>query len=225
RLQFPDWETLAYDAFSPHQDIVSERLATLKTLRGFGRAGIRSAVLVVPVRTLLQRVVPTSFIDGRAMQLEVGQRYDIDVERKRLEAAGYEAVDTVDGHGEYAVRGSLMDVFPMGADYPVRVDLFDDEIESLRIFDPDTQRTIEQVDRVELLPAREFPFDDAAIARFRDRWHNTFNVDVRRASVYQDVSHRIPPGGVEYYLPFFFDALGSLFDYLPAGALVVEERG
>ncbi|MAT83170.1 MAG: transcription-repair coupling factor [Gammaproteobacteria bacterium] len=224
RLQFPDWETLAYDAFSPHQDIVSERLTTLMALRSRGPdAG--PAVLVVPVQTLLQRVVPPSYVDGYAMALRVGQRYDIDTERRRLEAAGYAAVDTVTSHGEYAVRGALMDLFPMGSDVPVRVDLFDDEIESLRTFDPETQRTLERLEQIRLLPAREFPLDDEAIARFRDRWHNTFNVDVRRASVYQDVSRRIPPGGVEYYLPFFYDALASLFDYLPAGTLIVEDRG
>jgi transcription-repair coupling factor (superfamily II helicase) len=224
RLQFPDWETLAYDAFSPHQDIVSERLTTLMALRGLPAGESSAAVLVVPVRTLLQRVVPKGFVDGHTMHLVAGQRYDLDTERKRLEGAGYESVDTVTAHGEYAVRGSLMDIFPMGSEFPVRVDLFDDEVESLRTFDPETQRTLERVERIRLLPAREFPFDEPAIARFRDRWHNTFNVDVRRASVYQDVSHQIPPGGVEYYLPFFFDALASLFDYLPPGALVVEER-
>jgi transcription-repair coupling factor (superfamily II helicase) len=224
RLNFPDWETLAYDAFSPHQDIVSERLSTLMQLRALSSAAA-PRVLVVPVQTLLQRVVPTSYVDGYAMEMAVGGRYDIDTERRRLEAAGYTAVDTVTAHGEFAVRGSLMDVFPMGSEVPVRVDLFDDEIESLRTFDPETQRTLERQERIRLLPAREFPLDDAAIARFRDRWHNTFNVDVRRASVYQDVSQRIPPGGVEYYLPFFFDELASLFDYLPAGTLIVEDAG
>ncbi len=224
-LQFPDWETLAYDAFSPHQDIVSERLTTLKTLRSFADRAPAHTLLVVPVQTLLQRVVPASYVDGYTMQLAVGQRYDIDVERRRLESAGYVAVDTVTGHGEFAVRGSLMDVFPMGSETPLRVDLFDDEIESLRTFDPETQRTLERVERMTLLPAREFPFDDAAIARFRDHWHNTFNVDVRRASVYQDVSHHIPPGGVEYYLPFFFGELATLFDYLPPNTLVAEDAG
>jgi len=224
RLNFPDWETLAYDAFSPHQDIVSERLSTLMQLRSLASSAA-PRVLVVPVQTLLQRVVPTSYVDGYAMEMAVGERYDIDTERRRLEAAGYSAVDTVTAHGEFAVRGSLMDVFPMGSDVPVRVDLFDDEIESLRTFDPESQRTLERRERIRLLPAREFPLDAAAIARFRDRWHNTFNVDVRRASVYQDVSQRIPPGGVEYYLPFFFDELASLFDYLPAGTLIVEDAG
>ena len=225
RLQFPDWETLPYDAFSPHQDIVSERLATLMSLRGFAARHPGPTALVVPVQTLLSRVVPTGYVDGYAMDLATGQRFDIEAERRRLEAAGYVAVETVASRGEFAVRGSLMDIFPMGSETPVRVDLFDDEVESLRTFDPETQRTLERTERITLLPAREFPLDDAAIARFRDRWHNTFNVDVRRASVYQDVSQRIPPGGVEYYLPFFFDSLASLFDYLPPGTVVVEDPG
>jgi len=224
-LPFPDLETLPYDVFSPHQDIISERLSTLRTLRGLSRGNAQPQVLVVPVQTLLQRVVPASYVDGHTMHLETGQRFDLDTERRRLEAAGYAAVDTVTGHGEYAVRGSLMDVFPMGSAAPVRIDLFDDEIDSLRTFDPESQRTLERTERISMLPAREFPFDDAAIARFRDRWHNTFNVDVRRASIYQDVSQRIPPGGVEYYLPFFFDELADLFDYVPAGSMVVEDRG
>jgi transcription-repair coupling factor (superfamily II helicase) len=223
--QFPDWETLAYDAFSPHQEIVAERLTTLKALRGDAQSTGTRGLLVVPVQTLLQRIVPASYVDGHVLQLESGQRFAPGAERRRLEAAGYVAVDTVSGHGEFAVRGSLMDIFPIGSDTPVRIDLFDDEIESLRTFDAETQRTLDRVTRISLLPAREFPFDDGAIARFRDRWHNTFNVDVRRCTVYQDVSHRLAPGGVEYYLPFFFDELGSLFDYLPPATLIIEEAG
>ncbi|MEQ9005303.1 MAG: transcription-repair coupling factor, partial [Pseudomonadales bacterium] len=222
-LQFPDWETLAYDAFSPHQEIVAERLTTLRDLRSRARQAPSPLLLVVPVQTLLQRVVPTSYVDGRAIALATGQRFSPELERRRLEAAGYTAVDTVSGHGEFAVRGSLMDIYPIGADLPVRVDLFDDEIESLRTFDPETQRTVDQVAEITLLPARETPLDDAAVARFRDRWHNTFDVDVRRCTVYQDVSHRMAPGGVEYFLPFFFEALDTLFDYLPPGSLVVED--
>ncbi|MEZ5560366.1 MAG: transcription-repair coupling factor [Pseudomonadales bacterium] len=231
-LRLPDWETLAYDAFSPHQDIVSERLATLQTLRRFetvaGAGSLSEArprVLVVSVQTLLQKLCPPSYIDGHSATLRVGQRFDIASERGRLESAGYTAVETVTSHGEFAVRGSLMDVFPMGSEQPIRVDLFDDEIESLRTFDPDSQRTLERIETLRLLPAKEFPMDTAAIARFRDCWHNTFNVDVRRCSVYQDVSHGIPHPGVEYYLPFFFEALASLFEFLPANTLVVEEPG
>ncbi len=222
-LRFPDWETLAYDAFSPHQDIVSERLATLRRLRDLQERPEGATVLVVSVQTLLQRIAPLSYIDGHSMALAVGQTFRMDQERKRLEAAGYQSVDTVTSHGEFAVRGSLMDIFPMGLAEPVRVDLFDDEVESLRTFDPDTQRTLERLEHLTLLPAKEFPLDSTAIGQFRDRWHNTFNVDVRRCSVYQDISEGIPHPGIEYYLPFFFDQLASLFDYLPSGTLVVED--
>ncbi|MCZ6656423.1 MAG: transcription-repair coupling factor [Gammaproteobacteria bacterium] len=216
-LHFPDWETLPYDAFSPHQDIISERLATLSRL-----PKVRQGVLVVPVTTLMQRLAPKSYIDGHSFALREAERFDLHEERGRLDAAGYLSVDTVRGRGEYAVRGSLMDIFPMGSDNPVRIDLMDDEIDSLRIFDADTQLTIDRVAGIELLPAKEFAFDDASISRFRNRWHATFNVDVRRCSVYQDVSSRIPPSGIEYYLPFFFDAVATLFDYLPANTLVVQ---
>jgi len=227
-LQFPDWETLPYDAFSPHQDIISERLATLQALRARSNEPVRDRAplaLVVPVQTLMQRVVPTSYVDGYALELRTGQAFDLHAARRRLEAAGYQTVETVSGRGEFAVRGSLLDVFPMGAAQPIRIDLFDTEIESLRTFDPDTQRTIKRIEQIRLLPAKEHPLDDAAVARFRDSWHNTFNVDVRRVSVYQDVSRRIPAGGIEYYLPLFFDALASLFDYLQEETLLIADAG
>ncbi|MEE8244836.1 MAG: transcription-repair coupling factor, partial [Pseudomonadales bacterium] len=219
-LHFPDWETLPYDAFSPHQDIISERLATLSRL-----PKVHQGVLVVPVTTLMQRLPPKSYIDGHSFALRETERFELHEERARLEAAGYLSVDTVRGRGEYAVRGSLMDIFPMGLDNPVRIDLMDDEIDSLRIFDADTQLTIDRIASIELLPAKEFAFDDASISRFRNRWHETFNVDVRRCSVYQDVSSGIPPSGIEYYLPFFFDAVATLFDYLPVNTLVVQAGG
>jgi transcription-repair coupling factor (superfamily II helicase) len=219
-LHFPDWETLAYDAFSPHQDITSERLATLRDL-----PNVSTGVLTVPVTTLLQRISPPSYIAGSGFDFQPGQRLDIATQRRALDSAGYQNVDTVSERGQYAVRGSVLDIYPMGSELPVRLDLFDDEIDTLRTFDPDTQRTINKIDRLDLLPAKEFPFNDAAIARFRDQWHNTFNVDVRRCSVYQDVSSGIVPNGVEYYLPFFFERLGTLFDYLPDNVLLVVEEG
>jgi transcription-repair coupling factor (superfamily II helicase) len=217
---FPDWETLAYDAFSPHEDITSERLHTLHELPRH-ESGARLLVITLP--TLLQRLPPRSYVDGYTIAMAVGQRFEISGERRQLESAGYLAVETVTSRGEFAVRGSLMDIFPMGSDAPLRIDLMDDEIESLRTFDPDSQRTIEKVDRFELLPAREFPIDAAAIARFRDNWHNTFNVDVRRCSIYQDVSQGISPNGIEYYLPLFFEELATVFDYLPASTLLIAD--
>jgi len=219
-LHFPDWETLPYDAFSPHQDIVSERLATLRAL-----PQQQQGVLTVPITTLLQRICPLPYLAGASFDFKQGQVLDVQAQRLILDAAGYQNTDTVSERGQYTVRGSVMDIYPMGAELPVRVDLFDDEIDTLRSFDPESQRTIEKIAHLQLLPAKEFPFDAAAIARFRDRWHHTFNVDVRRCSIYQDVSSQIVPNGVEYYLPFFFDALGTLFDYLPADVVVVLEEG
>ena len=214
---FPDWETLPYDVFSPHPDIVSERLDTLRALRR--QAG---GVLIASVTALMQRLPPLEYVEANSFVLAEGDRLDTHRERSRLEAAGYAAVETVENRGEFAIRGSLMDIFPTGAANPIRIDLMDDEIESLRLFDADTQRTIERVARIDMLPAKEFPFDDAAISRFRNRWHETFAVDVRACSVYRDVSAGIPPGGIEYYLPFFFDALVSLFDYLPTATMILH---
>ncbi|MCP5183830.1 MAG: transcription-repair coupling factor [Pseudomonadales bacterium] len=213
-LEFPDWETLPYDPFSPHEDIAADRLRILRRL-----PGLRGGVLVLPVQTLLQRLAPRHFLATEGLHLAVGERFDLHQQRRLLETAGYQAVETVTGHGQFAVRGALLDLFPTGHDLPVRIDLFDDEIESLRYFDPDTQRTVENVTRIDILPAREFPFDATAISRFRNAWHHAFDVDVRRCSVYQDVSNNIPPAGIEYYLPFFFDGkLDTFFDYLPASA-------
>lgn len=219
-LLFPDWETLPYDLFSPHQDITSERLATLHAL-----SSLDHGILTVPITTLLQRVAPITYLQGTSFDLATGQRFDIDAQRMSLEAAGYHLTDTVNERGQYAIRGAVVDIFPMGAAEPVRIDLFDNEIDTLRTFDPDTQRTIERINALKMLPAKEFPFDDDAIARFRDGWHNTFNVDVRQCSVYQDVSSYLVPNGIEYYLPLFFDELGSLFDYLPENVLIVTEAG
>ena len=218
-LTFPDWEVLPYDHFSAHQDIVSERLATLYDLPTASRG-----VLVVPVSTLLQRLAPPTFVHAGSLAVAVGKRFDIAAERQRLVAAGYRLVNTVAERGEFAVRGSLLDVFPLGASRPVRIDLFDDEVDSLRLFDPDTQRTVTETDEIRILPAAEMPFDKAGIARFRDAWHRTFNVDVRRCPVYRDVSEGLAPQGIEYYLPLFFEATATLFDYLPTPtAFVLEE--
>ena len=219
-LRFPDWETLPYDAFSPHQDIISERLSTLQNLRTANRG-----VLTVPVSTLMQRVPPVSYLDGACLELACDATFDMAKQRLMLESAGYQCVETVTERGQYAVRGALMDVYPMGALLPVRIDLLDDEIDTLRTFDPDSQRTVERIERLDLLPAKEFPFDDAAIARFREKWHDLFQVDVRQCSVYQDVSSYIAPNGVEYYLPLFFDELTTLFDYLPDDTIFITEAG
>jgi transcription-repair coupling factor (superfamily II helicase) len=209
-LHLADWETLPYDSISPHQDIISERLSTLYQL-----PSAQHAVLVVPITTLLQRLMPQSYLLGNSLVVARGEKIDIDRMRRNLEKAGYHCVDTVYEHGEFAVRGALLDIFPMGSNLPYRIDLFDDEIETLRTFDPETQLTIAQVDSIELLPAKEFPLDKAGINLFKQQWHERFDVDHRACPVFQDVSAGISPPGIEYYLPLFFEQCSSLFDYIP----------
>lgn len=209
-LTFPDWETLPYDSFSPHQDIVSQRLLTLYRL-----PSLKQGILVIPVTTLMQRTAPVEFVMGNSLFLEPGSSFDIQATRERLSHAGYNAVDTVYEHGEFAVRGSIMDIFPMGSSTPYRIDLFDDEIDQLRTFDPETQRTLEKVDSIRILPAREFPMNDEAIALFRQNWRGRFESDPKSSYIYQEVSQGITPAGIEYYLPLFFHQSASLFDYLP----------
>ncbi len=220
RLGFPDWETLPYDVFSPHQDIVSQRLATLAALPGLERG-----VLVLPAGTLLQRLPPRSFLEAHAFALDVGDRLDLEAMRARLERAGYRCVSQVMEHGEFAVRGSLLDLFPMGAERPYRIDLFDEEVESIRTFDPESQRSLERVERIRLLPAREFPLTEEAVARFRQAYRERFEGDPRQSPVYRGVSEGLPPPGIEYYLPLFFEELATLADYLPRGSLVVATPG
>jgi len=214
-LHLPDWETLIYDGFSPHQDIISERLGVLNQL-----AVLKSGIVVIPATTLIQRIAPTQFILGSSLVLAKGQKFDIPQMRRRLQGAAYRSVETVYEHGEYAVRGAIMDIFPMGSDFPYRVDLFDDEIDTLRTFDPETQRSLEQVDEISLLPAREFPLNHDAINQFKDQWFLRFQGDPRSCPVYRDVSQGLSPAGIEYYLPLFFEGLESLFDYLPNDTLV-----
>ncbi|EZQ19978.1 transcription-repair coupling factor [Halopseudomonas bauzanensis] len=217
---FPDWETLPYDRFSPHQDIISQRLETLYRLPQVGHG-----ILVVPMITLLHRIAPRSFLGGSVLMLKVGQRLDIDRMRQDLDAAGYRCVDTVYEHGDYAVRGALLDLFPMGSRLPYRIDLFDEEIETLRTFDPETQRSIDKVERIHLLPAREFPLDKSALTGFRARFRERFEGDHRRCPIYQDLSDGMVPPGIEYYLPLFFEELGTLFDYLPDDTLLFSLPG
>src|SRR5690606_15280154 len=195
----------------------SERLRTLARIPSLSRA-----LVLVAAPTLQQRLPPREFLDAHTLLLERGQRLDLTAMRRRLEAAGYTNVPQVAEHGEFAVRGALLDVYPMGAPMPYRIDLFDDEIDSVRGFDPETQLSGDKVDRVELLPAREFPFDDDAIRAFRQRWRQRFEGDPQRAPVYRAVSDGITPGGIEYWLPLFFDKTASLFDYLPENATIAE---
>ncbi len=217
-FHFPDWETLPYDLFSPHQDIISERLRTL-----FRLPQITCGVVVVPVTTLMHRLPPVEFISQRAFDYHTGDHLDLNDLREKLEHSGYRCADTVIEHGEFTVRGSLVDIYPMGAKLPFRIDLFDNEIETLRTFDPETQRTLSQTDHICLLPAREVPLDKSAIRRFKDNWLTHFDVDHRRCPLYQDVSEGITSQGIEYFLPLFFEKCATLFDYLPKNCLVFSD--
>ncbi|MDY6957048.1 MAG: transcription-repair coupling factor [Pseudomonadota bacterium] len=219
-LHFPDWETLPYDIFSPHQDILSQRIETLYRL-----PSLETALVVVPANTLLQRLPPISFVTGHSLILHTGERLDPHALRTRLEAAGYRSVSQVMEHGEFALRGSLMDLFPMGSAEPYRIDLLDDEIDSIRPFDPQTQRSREIIDQVRILPAREFPFDEEAIRQFRRRYREHFEGNPQSSLIYREVSDGHSPGGVEYYLPLFFDATATLLDYLPEHSQVILEPG
>jgi transcription-repair coupling factor (superfamily II helicase) len=219
-LAFPDWETLPYDAFSPHQDIVSERLATLERLPRLSRGAV-----VVAAQTLLNRLPPRSHLEAHSFQLSVGERLDLAALRARLERSGYRAVAQVMEHGEFAVRGALVDVFPMGSDQPLRIDLLDDEIESLRGFDPETQLSTARLGKVALLPARECPLGEGDVREFRTRWRARFSGDPSRAAIYRQVSDGVSPGGIEYWLALFFADTSALFDHLPPGALLVDAGG
>ena len=219
-LHFPDWETLPYDVFSPHPEIVSQRVATLYQL-----PSVKRGVLVVSAATLMQRIAPRTHITGSGLMLHKGQKLDLAVEQRRLEASGYRHVPQVAEPGDFAVRGALIDIFPMGASEPYRIELFDDEVESIRSFDPETQRSQQQVEKVELLPAREFPVTDEAAKAFRSRLRERFPIDVRRCPLYQDMKEGVTPGGIEYYLPLFFEDTATLFDYLADDALFVLGEG
>lgn len=213
----PDWEVLPYDRFSPHQDIVSERLKTLLAL-----PSQQKGLLVVPVTTLMQRLPPAEFVASHALDLHLNQKLNLHTFRRQLEEAGYRAVDTVYEHGEFAVRGGLLDLFPMGSEQPLRIELFDDDIESLRFFNPETQRTEEKTDQISLLPAHEFALTETALKIFRTEFQTRFDLDLSRCDLYQDtLKGRVTPG-LEFLLPLFFTHTTTLFDYLPPEALIAE---
>ncbi|WWW37028.1 transcription-repair coupling factor [Stenotrophomonas rhizophila] len=219
-VAFPDWETLPYDAFSPHPDIISQRPAALHQLPTLTRG-----IVVVPVQTLLQRLAPLKYIIGGSFDLKVGQRLDLDAEKRRLEAAAYRNVPQVMDPGDFAVRGGLLDVFPMGAQTPLRIELLDEDIDSIRAFDPESQRSLDKVDAVRMLPGREVPLDDLAVSRVLATLRERFDVDTRRSALYQDLKAGLAPAGVEYYLPLFFDQTATLLDYLQPNVLPVVGAG
>jgi transcription-repair coupling factor (superfamily II helicase) len=215
-LVLPDWETLPYDNFSPHQDIISERLHTLYRL-----PGMHEGILIVPVPTLMHRLAPTEYIAGSSLVLRAGQTLDVERFRSNLQRNGYNNVETVYEHGEFALRGSLLDVYPMGSELPYRIDLLDAVVDSLRTFDPESQRTVAKVDAINLLPAREYPLEPAAVRRFQMNWYDSFDVDHDLCPTYVEVSAGRSPGGCEYYLPLFFDKCATLFDYLPKNSAII----
>ncbi len=216
--QLPDWETLPYDSFSPHQDIISARLCALWQLPMMTRG-----VIILPVNTLMQRVCPHEFLHGHALLVEKGQHLARDTLLSQLEQAGYRSVEQVMEHGEFATRGALLDLYPMGSEQPYRIDFFDDNIDSLRLFDADSQRTLSEVSHIRLLPAHEFPTDKNAIELFRSQWREQFDVRRDAEHIYQQVSKRSWPGGIEYWQPLFFSQpLSSLFSYLPENTLLVN---
>jgi transcription-repair coupling factor (superfamily II helicase) len=217
---FPDWETLPYDTFSPHQDLISERLATLWRIQQRDKE-TGADVVLVPATTALYRLAPPSFLAGYTFQFKVKQKLDEAKLKGQLTLAGYQHVTQVVSPGEYAVRGGLIDLFPMGSQVPYRVDLFDDEIDSIRTFDPDSQRSLYPVPEVRLLPGREFPMDDAARAKFRSRWRELLDGDPTKSRVYKDMGNGVATAGIEYYLPLFFEQTATVFDYLGEAATVV----
>jgi transcription-repair coupling factor (superfamily II helicase) len=216
-VHFPDWETLPYDQFSPHQDIVSERIAALYRI-----PDLKQGAIITPISTLMQRLPPREYLDGNTFLLNTGDKFDLQAARQRLTKAGYRCVDQVREHGEFAVRGSIVDLYPMGSDTPYRIDLFDNDIESIRTFSPENQRSLDTIDKIQILPAKEFPLNDASIERFRQAWRERFTGNPLNCPIYQDITEGICTPGIEYYAPLFFEHTQTIFDYLPENALIVQ---
>ena len=214
---FPDLETLPYDSFSAHPDITSARLATLAELP---RA--RHGVWLVAIDTLLQRLAPRSYVEAYSLKVHLNETLDLEALRAQFAMAGYAAVTQVVAHGEFAVRGSLIDVFPMGSDTPYRIDLLDRDVDSIRRFDPETQRSLDKLDRIHLLPARETPLNPEAVREFRRRYRLRFTGDLSEQAIYRDISDGVAPGGIEFFLPLFFERTSHLFEYLPPNSVVVD---
>ncbi|MDD1632395.1 MAG: transcription-repair coupling factor, partial [Methylococcaceae bacterium] len=215
-LHFPDWETLPYDVFSPLPEIISERLKTLALL-----PQVKRGALVVSVTTLMHRLAPREHVLANSFAIKVGDDFNLELNRVKLESVGYQCVSQVYQHAEFAVRGAIVDLFPMGSKVPFRIELFDEEIESIRTFDPETQRSLEKIDQIQLFPAREFPFTDESIKHFRQAFRTSFPEASPKNTLYLDVSKGIAPNGIEYYLPLFVERTATLFDYLPSTAVLV----
>jgi len=217
-LHFVEWETLPWDSFSPHQDIVSQRLSVLSTL-----PSLKRGIVIASAPSLLQRLPPVDYVAARTLQLDAGQTVDRQAFIDALSAVGYLRVPQVSEHGEFAVRGSLLDIYPMGSGRPLRIDFFDDEIESLRYFDPQTQMSGSKTESIEILPGREIPLDDSDVKYFRDRYRERFEGQPSKSRVYREVSDGIAHGGIEYYMPLFFESTATLVDYFPANSVIFTE--
>ncbi len=217
---FVEWETLPWDGFSPHQDIISDRLSVLSKLRN-----LRRGIVVASAPVLMQKLPPTDYVAARSLSFRSGQTVPREPFIASLVESGYYRVPQVSEHGEFAVRGSLIDVFPMGSKGPIRIDFFDDDIETLREFSAETQLSGDLLERVEVLPAREIPLDPDSIQAFRAAYRERFEGQPGKSRVYRDVSDGIAHGGIEYYLPLFFESTAGLLDYLPSDCLVIGPEG
>ena len=217
-FHFPAWDTLPYDVFSPNPEIVSQRLAFLYNISH----DIENGILIIPTNNLMQRLSTKSFIKGRSLFLKLGSPFDIVKKRLSFENNGYHCVSEVREPGDFAVRGGVIDIFPTGTDKAYRLELFDDEIESIRIFDVETQRSIEKVKDIHILPANEFPFDEAGRMYFLEKFREDFDVDSHKCSIYQDVRKIVQFSGIEHYLPMFFEETATLFDFLPESTRIIH---
>ncbi len=215
-LHFVDWETLPYDPYSPHPDIVSSRLEALA-----GMPRLQQGIVLLPINTLMQRIAPTEYVLGRSISLHTGQRLELQSFRLTLLEAGYEAVEQATDPGQFALRGSVLDMFPSGSKLPHRIELFDDEIETIRSFDPESQRSIETCESIRLLPAREFPTNAESLKQFRREFRLRFDIDTGKCPLYQDLRQGLQPQGLEYYLPLFFEKTSNLLDYIRDSANII----
>ena len=207
---FPDWETLPYDTLSPHQDIISARIKLLATI-----ADLKDGIVITTVQSVMHRLPPVTFIKQNSFSIAKGNIRDISMMKREMIAHGYLLVEQVLAPGEFAIRGSILDIYPMGSKEPYRIDFFDDEVDTIRTFDIDTQRSLNQIDEINLLPAHEFPFTEQAIKEFRSNYRDTFvGANLANHPIYQAVSKGAIPAGIEYYIPLFFSAMSSIFEYL-----------
>lgn len=216
-LIFPDWEILPYDHFSPHQDIISERLLTLYKL-----PQLTKGIVLVPVNTLMHYISAKQYVESLTFVLQKGGKLELTDFQRRLSACGYHHVSQVMEHGEFSIRGSLIDLFPMGSQKPYRIDLFDNEIDSIRLFEPETQRSSIQLDEIRLFPAKEYPLSEESITHFRQKWRHKFTGNPIHSPLYETITRGQFAAGTEYYLSLFFEKPGTLFDYFKQNSLIIQ---